>query len=536
VKKNSAIVNHLDFWETAYEWFKKTGNKVNKNYLKEELTTHPDYPSLISLTDFLESGAMSYKALQADSSYVHKFKYPLLAHIKQSGDQHMVIIENTTAWEKQKEILDYWTGIVVYAEKNVKWQNENYILYQSNEKKYKIVAGTFIIIAFILLFIAITKFTYLPNSELIKITAFGLLSLIGIILSVAALGIELGVQNDITMQVCGAVSNGGCEKVLKSRFSKGIGGVTPADGSVLYFTTQFIIYLLGSVYSSFIHLIFIISLACIAVAAWSIYTQAIKLKQWCALCLAIAAVLVLQFVIAGIEQPVLEGVLPAIVFVLLFAFLTVVLLPVKQLIKTNNSNKIKLAELKKWKSDAEIFLWEWEKEQETDTAIWPSDLLLGNSSAPLMITVACNPYCNPCANAHLKLENLLQRFPDKIKTLVRFSSNPKDATDKKTLAVKAIIQKSYTTQNNKDLQQMLTDWFVMMNYENWVEKWQPEKTIDVENRIIEHNEWINESKIAFTPTFFLNGKKIPGRYSIDDIEILIPQLTELMTRPVSIHL
>jgi len=536
VKNNSAIVHQSDFWETAYEWFKRTGNKINKNYIKEELATHPDYPSLISLTDFLESGAMSYKVLQADSSYVHKVNYPLLAHIKQSGNQQMIIIESAMAWENQKEILDYWTGIVMYAEKNAKWQNEHYILCQNDEKKRRVIPVAFIIIALTLLFISTAKFTYLINSELIKISAFGLLSLSGIILSVAAIGTELGVQNDITRQVCGAVSNGGCEKVLKSSFSKGIGGITPADGSVLYFTTQFIVYLFGSVYLPFIQFIFIIALGCIAIVAWSIYTQAIKLKQWCALCLAIAAVLVLQFVIAGIEQPVLEGVLPAIVFVLLFAFLTVVLLPVKQLIKTNNSNKIKLAELKKWKSDAEIFLWEWEKEQETDTTVWKNDLLLGNPLAPLMITVACNPYCNPCANAHIILENLLQRFPDKIKVLVRFSSNPKDATDKKTLAVKAIIQKSYTTQNNKDLQQMLTDWFVMMNYENWVEKWQPEKTIDVENRIIEHNEWIDESKIAFTPTFFLNGKKFPGRYSIDDIEILIPQLTELMTRPVSIHL
>src|ERR1700738_5373847 len=78
--------------------------KANRNYLKEEITTHPDYPSLLSVIDFLDTGGMAYKAIIADPTYIHEFNYPLLAHIKKPGDERMHIIPDATEWDKQKEI------------------------------------------------------------------------------------------------------------------------------------------------------------------------------------------------------------------------------------------------------------------------------------------------------------------------------------------------------------------------------------------------------------------------------------------------
>jgi glutaredoxin len=43
-----------------------------------------------------------------------------------------------------------------------------------------------------------------------------------------------------------------------------------------------------------------------------------------------------------------------------------------------------------------------------------------------------------------------------------------------------------------------------------------------------HERWNKETGITHTPTFFINGKKLPGRYDIKDIEKMIPQLEELL--------
>ncbi|MDP3667964.1 MAG: vitamin K epoxide reductase family protein [Sediminibacterium sp.] len=499
------------------------------SYCKEEITTHPDYPALISVIDFLDSGDMDYKAVRADASYIHEFNYPLLAHIRKPGQEYLHPINDAAVWDKQKEITEYWTGIVVYPGKNANWKNGQNKIYQQNAVKNKVIAAALVITGVALFIVSAFQF----HNLLINI--FGFLSLLGLLVSVFLLGTELGFQSQIVKQVCGAVSNGGCEKVLKSSYAKGVAGITPADASVLYFTAQFIVYLLGCWYPSLFISIILLAFSGIVIAAWSIYTQAVKLKQWCALCLGIVAVLVLQSINAlFIMQHFLANEIGSSVyvglgiFVSLFFVLALALLPVKQLIKTNSSNKLKLAELKKWKSDADLFINQWQQEQEIDIVIWENDLLLGNPSAPLLITVACNPYCGPCAKAHMQLENLLNRFADKLKIQIRLLCNAENETDKRTLSVKSILQKAVTTKNNTDLRKMLSNWFDWMNYEKWNDKWQPDNTIDITQRLQQHSKWVEDSSIAFTPTFFINGKKLPGRYSLDDIEILIPHLADLI--------
>ena len=40
--------------------------------------------------------------------------------------------------------------------------------------------------------------------------------------------------------------------------------------------------------------------------------------------------------------------------------------------------------------------------------------------------------------------------------------------------------------------------------------------------------WFTKSGVGFTPTFYINGKQLPRKYELEDIEILIPQLAEMM--------
>ncbi len=89
-----------ELFATTHIWLSSAGIKVNSNYAKDAITTHPDYPALTALTDFLESGGMAYDAVQADASYIHEFNYPLLAHIKQPGNEYLHVINNASEWDK----------------------------------------------------------------------------------------------------------------------------------------------------------------------------------------------------------------------------------------------------------------------------------------------------------------------------------------------------------------------------------------------------------------------------------------------------
>ncbi len=125
----------------AHNWLAASGIKVNNTYAKDAITTHPDYPALTALTDFLESGGMAYDAVQADASYIHEFNYPLLAHIKQPGNEYLHLINDATVWDKEKSITENWSGIALYASKGAKWHNEENDAAVKAQQKNKYIAA-----------------------------------------------------------------------------------------------------------------------------------------------------------------------------------------------------------------------------------------------------------------------------------------------------------------------------------------------------------------------------------------------------------
>jgi uncharacterized membrane protein len=521
MKKSTLPKPQFELWQTVYIWLKACGNKPSRTFCKEEITTHPDYPSLLSAIDLLDSGGMSFKAVQADASYIAEFNYPLLAHIKQPGEERMHIIENAGEWEKQKPITQHWSGITIFPEQNGTWQNEQNENYLRREVKNKIL-----VVALSLTAIALLVNSMLQLPELFT-NLFGLLSILGLATSIVALRTELGFQSELVKQVCGTFSKGGCEKVLKSSYAKGFAGITPADFAVLYFAVQFPYYLLACWHPSWFPALFLFALPGIGISAISIFIQAAKLKEWCILCLGIALTLTLQFAIFIIEYRGRINYKHPILFGGLFLALSIPYFFIKQLVKTNASNKRKSAELKKWKLDAGLFINLLRQEPRADVSIWKNDLLLGDPNAPLQITVACNPYCRPCAKAHVQLDSLMHRFSGKIKVQVRLLFPIEDTNNRLTIATKSILTKSFSIKHNGQLQEMLTDWFASMDFEKWSGKWKLETT-DITERMNQHTQWIIENNITFTPTFFVNGRKMPGRYSLNDLEVLIPQLTEMI--------
>src|ERR1700727_394366 len=89
-----------ELWHITHQWLLSTGNKVNSNYCREEIMTHPDYPALTAVTDFLSAGNMDYQVVEANASYIHEFNYPLLAHIQLQGQQYMHLVNDAVAWDR----------------------------------------------------------------------------------------------------------------------------------------------------------------------------------------------------------------------------------------------------------------------------------------------------------------------------------------------------------------------------------------------------------------------------------------------------
>jgi thiol-disulfide isomerase/thioredoxin len=248
---------------------------------------------------------------------------------------------------------------------------------------------------------------------------------------------------------------------------------------------------------AFFTLLPFLSVAGIAIACVSIYSQAFLIKQWCALCIGMAAILALQ----GVQSFFLIRILyPASVFffsLILFS-LSLILFPVKLLVKNILSAGPRLSELKKWKSNFDLFVLQLKNGKTVDTTVWENDLLIGDVHSPVLITVVCNPFCHPCAAAHKQLEEMLNHFQGKIAVQLRLLCNPEIEKDKRTAAVRSLLQKALQI-NNDELQCMLADWFEWMDHEKWNHKWKPDERLGVDHLVNKHRAWIKEAGVNHTP-------------------------------------
>lgn len=510
---------------TIHQWLTACGIKANKNFLKDELTAHSDYPALTSVADVLDAGGMEYLAVRTDMKYFPEFRYPLLAHIKKETDkQGLVLVKNENEWKDNIDLASQWTGILLMPEKNAQWKhgdNDEYIRKEQNKKQLSLGA--------LITLLIITVSTITQQTAITQLL-FTLSSAAGLIIAWLTFTTELGLQNQLVKQVCNSINpSGGCGKVLRSKQAKGFAGISPADAALAWFAVQFFFIIASTWVPSLVSLQTIalqLSLAGIAVAAWSIISQKFIVKQWCALCIGLATVLTLQFITALVIIPTTFNSKACLAyFFVLSVLMFLIITPVKQLLITSIKQKQLQRQLKKWKHDANVFMDLWQKQPMVDCTAWEHELQIGNPTAAVQITVACNPYCNPCAAAHKKLNVLLKKYNDKIGVSIRFSINAKKPEDIRTKAVGFLLQNHL--QNGNDAE-ALNDWFDNMNIEWWKEKYKPDETADVMHLLQRHDEWAKNISIVFTPTFFINGRQLPGQYTIDDFEQVLPQLKERM--------
>jgi protein-disulfide isomerase/uncharacterized membrane protein len=518
-----------ELWQTSLKWLKACGFTPNKKFIESELTGHPDYPALTSLVDLLDAGGFAYSAVSTDLSYKNEFSYPLLAHIRRGADeQGLLLINNPQEWDTNAALKESWTGVLVMPEKGSQWKhadNETAI-----KKEKQLSAANYAAAAVIALLVILS----LLRQPGVYYSIFAILSAVGLVLAWLTFNTELGLQSKLVKQVCNSVNpDGGCDKVLKSKQAKGFLGITPADASLAWFVVQFgvaiaAIWLTDLANYSITAAQF--ALLGIIAAAWSLISQQFIVKQWCALCLSIAAVLVLQFGLSILMPGITDGfsIQAAAVYIaaaLLILFL--VIHPLKRLIKSSIREGSLQQQLKKWQQDASVFNGLSQQQEAVDITPWTNDLQIGNAEAPVQLTIACNPYCGPCAKAHAAIDALLHKQAKNLGVTVRFTATTKNKEDKRTNAVRLMLQEC-DGKTAAEKGTVLHDWFLQMDEEKWLQQYNPNRNIDVEGILKQHEGWAEAVSIQFTPTFFINGRQMPGQYKIEDLAVLLPQLAASM--------
>jgi protein-disulfide isomerase len=514
------------------KWLREMKIPVSKQYIRQQLLSHPDYPSLSSITDLLNELGIENSAIQIEKDQLHEMPVPFLAHLNGGGGE-FVIIKNRDNLEKQfPDFFKRWNGVSIAAEKSGNWQHkENNEWVKKDHKQLIAVTFTLILLFAFVLLSKIFSVYWLHTSLLLVATA-------GIFVSWMIVSRELGIDNKIADQVCGKEAN--CDSVINSKTIKLPFGIGWSDAGVIYFSfllLDILIFSFGENNSGLYNLLSILATCAIPVTFLSVYYQWRVIKKWCRLCLITVTLLWTQFFVLlphiisltknGFSNISLNNILLSsfLLFITAAAWLCF-----KPLLKENKKLENENFAAKRFKQNTDVFVALLEKQRRIDTTPFNNDLQIGNPEARLQIIVACNPYCGPCAKAHETLNGLVER--NDIGLTVRFTIKTDNKEDKKLQAVEYIHQ----LVNEKETEykrQVLHEWYKEMNLEKFKKNYQTieqsSKTKINEspfcNKVVkvlqEHEKWSNESKIIATPTIFINGYELPKQYNVKDLIGLI---------------
>lgn len=525
----------------TYQYLKAIGAKVTEETVEETLKNHPDYPSLLAVSDALNEWKVENLAISITSEQILEIPTPFLVHLQRDKGIFAIVksIENNKIkWrhtEKgiQNESFDEfnkkWDGVVLVAEANEKSIENNYS--QNHQKE---LIQNFRIPALIIgITILITSVLYRNFISDWQYNALLITKLLGTIISSLLIWQSIDKNNPFIQTLCKAPTNAGksgegCSSILNSKAAQITSWLNWSEVGFLYFLGGFIALLIDS--SIYNWVITGIATLAIGYSFWSIYYQGFISKKWCTLCLGVQSIVIIEFFISIYSTKRLSSYLVSMasfsaiwsmvfgigVAILFWLFLKPILQKSQQIAPLKN-------DLRKFKNNPELFM-NLLKNQEQMPFIthYLQPVLIGNPEAEHTITMVTNPFCQPCANTHKTIQKLLENNENLNCEVIFLATNHEH--DKKGLIARIILSLSKEQQADA-----LHAWYE--NEERNINKWQNQLGIAEDKRtekIIQYHEiWCKEARVEGTPTLYLDGFKLPDLYRLEDLKGVLKYLPRI---------
>lgn len=505
----------------VYKWLRKLKIGISFSFLRDKFLSHPYYPSLLSITDTLEELGIESYAMQIEKIKLDKISMPFLVHdfIK---SEFVLITNGKEQLKPGTELEKNWNGTILLAEASPEWHHKDNTIRRKKEKSFlrKIV----IITSLLLTAPVLSGLLYWP------VAGFYFSSLFGLFISILIIQKEMGLRNHFTDRICHLGSNTDCMAVIKSNKGKIFQWLNWGDVGIIYFSSVLVLslsFLMNNNSAGGIYALVTLGLSVFPFSFFSIYYQWRVIKKWCPLCLFIIIALIIQFIIAlPLANSLLNNGLNALIVSGAFFFSACIisvnsvvwLLVIKPIIGKVEELDNKNHSLMRFKRNPEVFNSFLSAQRKVDTKPFEKDLQLGNPESPIQVIMASNPYCQPCAKAHELLARLVRK--GKIGLTIRFAIETENTTNKGTAAVMGILSGlAGNTPDNMEL--ILAEWYKSMDLDQFKSEFCFDQSANVSAAVKDHILWSKKSNVVATPTIFVNGYEVPGKYSVEDLSRIL---------------
>ncbi|WP_437373371.1 hypothetical protein [Maribacter litoralis] len=513
--------------------------KIDKNEFAFQCKSHPDYPSLLAVSDTLKFFRINNGALVVNSSEIELLPDAFIAKLKieKSNPFFLVVKKNKLYTIKNKE--SNIVKVLSLEELKSIWQDMVFLV--ENEKQIEDTSSNnapsyFLNFIFGSLFVYIFYTSHSNIWDLI----FMVFPIIGMILSVGAFKFVLNSESEFLSKLCNLTgtsdlseqnSNSSCNTVIRSSKWKIFEKLNFTDLSITFFSSQIMglffmsLYNLQAQYFSIQFSLILLSTPMIII---SLYYQKFIIKSWCSICIAIILTLITEMLFLTIFNGFsllninFDGLA---IYGLIHISILLIWSQIKKLLLAKNDLEKQEITSNRLKRNYSLF-----RSALTDAKrikVPYNPICSSNLDDTLNLDILINPYCRYCKEPTKMLEKLIADYGDRIKVSY-YHNIDLDTTSISNMQklVKNLLNLRLT---NKHItfSNALIDWFENKDENSWFPKYAKEFDETVVNSILESQRiWCKENKLGLTPTLFINGYQYPNIYEIKDLPYYINELLD----------
>lgn len=518
---------------TVFDLLKLLDVPVSEAYVKNLLRSHPDFPSLLSISDILQRLGVNHVVHKIDKESLTGLPFPYLLPIEK-GQGKILLINSDEDLNKHSAILGDWGGTILQAESVLHTSdNVNDEIYKSEVQIRNHVIGLIVVLGICFIFSFAIHFSWL------SLVLF-VIALLGVTVAIFLVTKELGVSHALIDAICDMGKNANCDKVLKTDIN--LVGINLSDAAISYFLLQVIAFgfapnFPGSI-SSILQVFSWLSFLTIPIVLFSLYYQGRVVGVWCKLCLAVDVLLILQiglFIQSYYSRTLqLFSEMPFALVAILGLLLASIMLFVR-LIKLTFKRSATLARMgikgNRIKHAVDVFFLFLLRQKRINAIPFQREILLGGHDANIKIIMVSNLYCRPCKESHERMARLVTMYPHKVSVAIRFGRiGDAEVGRSETLFYILSYWLKYICGKKEEARKTLKlfhEWFDLWDLQNFKMGHQVDSDNIQEVKKIEeqHYEWIKESGVESTPTYFINGYQLPRQYGLDDMIAMVPALS-----------
>lgn len=511
--------------------------KVTHNTIKDTLLSNPNYPSLLSVSESLKQWKIDAEAYTVAPDKLALLPVPFMAHLKADSGSFVAVREvnsiNITylkdnGSENKIALEDFykkWSNNVLLVDASHESGQSDYI---ANKRKEQVSIFRFPLLVTILTIIAAISFIKQVDqssvSQLLLRSGFWGFTILGAITTSLLLWYEYDNNNAYLKNICSINKKTNCSAVLNSKASK-ILGFSWSEIGFFYFIGSLIYLLLGGNSSAGLYPLIVLNIIALPYIVFSIIYQAFVVKQWCVLCLVVQFILFAEFLTSWLTGNLNNSFFTGWRFIqynqlILAFFLPVALWTIIKpyLYRAKESEEIKY-NFKRFKNSPEVFNSILQRQMSMKNNPEGLGITFGNPSAGNILIKVCNPYCGPCARSFPYLEELVSTN-DNWRVQILFTASP-DKNDYRSLPVAHFLEINDRENNDDKIIKALGDWYNEKDkhYDIYAKKYPLKFDFeDQQKELALMDDWCLKENISFTPTYYVNGRRLPENYSVEDLK------------------